>query len=296
MTDLDRRASTIVVRLRGAHATSTEFRSPRSSGVCSTCIWNTSVATPLARPAWVGLRRGWPNPLIYSAFEAGLRQLAARTGIEVTAHMFRHTVASGVVATSGVAAAQQLLGHRHIATTVDTYAHVDQQALVAAVTEIERQARAAAENAHRMRSSGQPGRIEGLRYVFHYDSQTLAELEAVATPRHTPGSSSDAAEGPQAVTGLVIQRARQLGAASYDRQVCIENLVAQMRGWRFSKRYDDNRMLYAVHATFDVLDGLEGDSLAERWARFEEQIWPRWQAGIDRPERGTRWGFGAGPW
>lgn len=37
-----------------------------------------------------------------------------------------------------------------------------------------------------------------------------------------------------------------------------------MRGWRFNKRYDDNRMLYAVHATLDVLEGLEGDSLAER--------------------------------
>lgn len=94
------------------------------------------------------------------------------------------------------------------------------------------------------------------------------------------------------MTGAVTQRARQLGMASYDRQVLIGNLAEQMRGWRFTKRYDDSRMLLAVGATFDVLDGLEGVSLAERWAKFEEQIWPRWQAGIDRPDRGTRWGFG----
>lgn len=94
------------------------------------------------------------------------------------------------------------------------------------------------------------------------------------------------------MTGVVTQRARQLGATSYDRQVLIEHLVEQMRGWRFAKRYDDSRMLLAVYATFDVLDGLEGASLAERWARFQDQVWPRWQSGEDRPDCGTRWGFG----
>ncbi len=197
MSDLDRRASTIVVRLKGARD---EHRVPVTEEfwrLFDLYLEHERRDAP-GEAAWVGLRRGWPNPLTYGAFEAALRQLASRTGIEVTAHMFRHTVASGVVATSGVAAAQQLLGHRHIATTVDTYAHVDQQALVKAVGEIERQARAAAENAGRMQAFGQPGRIDGPRYVFHYDSQTLVELEAVATPRPTPGSAPDAVEGPQA--------------------------------------------------------------------------------------------------
>lgn len=196
MTDLDRRASTIVVRLKGARD---EHRVPVTKEfwrLFDLYVEHERRDAP-GEAAWVGLRRGWPNPLTYSAFEAGLRQLARRTRIDVTAHMFRHTVASGVVATSGVAAAQQLLGHRHIATTVDTYAHVDQQALVAAVSEIERQTRAAAETARRRQASGQPGRIDGPRYVFHYDSQTLAELEAAATPRPTPDSAFDAAEGPR---------------------------------------------------------------------------------------------------
>jgi len=186
MADLDRRSSTVVVRLKGARD---EHRVPATGEFWrffDRYLEHERRDAP-GEAAWVGLRRGWPNPLTYSAFEAGLRQLATRTGIEVTAHMFRHTVASNVVATSGVAAAQQLLGHRHIATTVDTYAHIDQQALVEAVTQVERQARAAAEIARRGPVGGQAGRGAVPRYVFHYDSQTLAELEAVATPRPTAG-------------------------------------------------------------------------------------------------------------
>lgn len=186
MADLDRRTSTVVVRLKGARD---EHRVPATGEFWrffDRYLEHERRDAP-GEAAWVGLRRGWPNPLTYGAFEAGLRQLATRTGIEVTAHMFRHTVASDVVATSGVAAAQQLLGHRHVATTVDTYAHVDQQALVEAVTEVERQARAAAELARRGPAAGQAGRGGVPQYVFHYDSQTLAELEAVATPRPIAG-------------------------------------------------------------------------------------------------------------
>lgn len=94
------------------------------------------------------------------------------------------------------------------------------------------------------------------------------------------------------MTGVLVDRARELGAASYDREVCVENLVEQMGRWRFTKRYDDSRMVAVVRATFDVLDRMDGDTLADRWTRFEEQIWPRWQAGTDRLDCGTRWGFG----
>lgn len=192
LSDLDRRTSSVVVRLKGARD---EHRVPATAEfwrLFDRYLEHERRAAP-GEAAWVGLRRGWPGPLTYSAFEAALRQIAARTGIEVTAHMFRHTVASEVVATSGVAAAQELLGHRHIATTVDTYAHVDQQALVAAVAGIERHARAAAEAAHQAKETGRPG--AGAQYVFHYDPRTLIELDAVATPRVAaglPGSSESA--------------------------------------------------------------------------------------------------------
>ena len=82
--------------------------------------------------------------------------------------------------------------------------------------------------------------------------------------------------------GVLTQQARELGTASYDREVCTENLIEQMRAWRFTKRYDDSRMLAVVRATFDVLDAMVGDTLAERWIRFEDQVWPRWQSGQDR--------------
>lgn len=179
LSDLDRRTSTVVVRLKGARD---EHRVPVTSEfwrLFDHYLEHERRDAP-GEAVWVGLRRGWPRPLTYSAFEAGLRQLAGRTGVEVTAHMFRHTVASDVVATAGVATAQQLLGHRHISTTADTYAHVDQQALLTAVAELERQAQAAAAR----RGSGGRG---GEEYVFHYDPQTLVELDAVATPRPAAG-------------------------------------------------------------------------------------------------------------
>lgn len=89
-----------------------------------------------------------------------------------------------------------------------------------------------------------------------------------------------------------IEQARHLGNAPYDRQVLTSHLIEQMRRWRFTKPYDNSRMLSPARATFDVLDGLEGASMAERWAIFAEQVWPRWQAGQDRLQLGARWGFG----
>lgn len=173
LSDLDRRRSAVVVLLKGARD---QHRVPVTD-----TFW-TAFDAYLAEErrgapndaAWVGLRRGWPEPLTYGAFEAALRALSARTGIPVTAHMFRHTVATRVVASAGVAVAQQLLGHAHIATTVDTYAHVDHQAMAKAVAEIERQALA---------GEGEP------RYAFHYSPSTLAELEAVTAPRHAAGDA-----------------------------------------------------------------------------------------------------------
>ncbi|MGH9251070.1 MAG: tyrosine-type recombinase/integrase, partial [Acidimicrobiales bacterium] len=171
LTDVNRRTSTLVVRLKGARD---EHRVPVTEDFWM--AFDRYLARERGDPptdaAWVGLRRGRGKPLTYTAYEAGLRYLRRRVGVEVTAHMFRHTVATEVVATSGVAVAQQLLGHRHVETTLDTYAHVDARALVDALAGLERQARA--ESTH----AGSAG-----KYVFHYDSRTVAELEAVATPR-----------------------------------------------------------------------------------------------------------------
>jgi integrase len=61
---------------------------------------------PATDAAWVGRRRGRGRPLSYAAFEAGLRQPAGKVGVKVSAHMFRHTVATGLVEHAGVALAQ----------------------------------------------------------------------------------------------------------------------------------------------------------------------------------------------
>ena len=78
-------------------------------------------------------RRGHGSPLTYSAFEQSLRHLCRNVGVHVTAHMFRHALAQAVVDVAGLKVAQEMLGHAHISTTADTYSHVDEQAMVAAV-------------------------------------------------------------------------------------------------------------------------------------------------------------------
>jgi integrase len=179
LADLDRRRSAIVVRLKGARD---EHRVPVVAE-----FWK-SFDRYLAEErrdsgidaAWVGLRRGRGRPLSYGAFEASLRYAAAKAGVKVTAHMFRHTVAQHVSDTSGLKVAQELLGHQHISTTADIYAHVDHAAMVQAVAGLETRLRAPAAVTGRSHS----GEVS---YAFHYDASTIEELDAIATPRPVPG-------------------------------------------------------------------------------------------------------------
>lgn len=126
-------------------------------------------ATPAA---WVGLRRGKGRPLTYSAFESALRSVGSRLDVNVNAHMFRHALAQAIVETSGLKVAQEILGHRHIGTTADTYAHVDQKAMVEAV--------ARAKTWCDLDARRPTAPTDSTRFVFAYDPVTLAELEAVA--------------------------------------------------------------------------------------------------------------------
>jgi site-specific recombinase XerD len=170
--DLDRRSGTVVVRLKGSRD---EHRVPVSDD-----FWP-AFARYLGRerglgepadPAWVMFRRGKGRPLSYAAFECALRTLSRRVGVRVTAHMFRHALAQAVVDVAGLKVAQEMLGHAHISTTADTYARVDEPAMVAAV---ERARDLFDLQAATTSSGGEPG-----GYVFPYDQATLAELEAAA--------------------------------------------------------------------------------------------------------------------
>ncbi len=123
-------------------------------------------------PAWVMFRRGHGRPLSYPAFECSLRHLCRKVGVHVTAHMFRRALAQAVVDVAGLKVAQEMLGHAHISTTADTYSHVDEQAMVAAVERVR--------DLFDLRAATNLGEGTAGGYVFPYDPTTLAELDAAA--------------------------------------------------------------------------------------------------------------------
>jgi integrase len=62
--------------------------------------------------------------VIYPAMEtAGIPRENRENGL----HMFRHTVVSELAKRSGLLAAQRQAGHSNIATTADTYTHIDME-------------------------------------------------------------------------------------------------------------------------------------------------------------------------
>jgi integrase len=183
LADLDRRRSAVIVRLKGARD---EHRVPVTGDFWP--VFDRYLVEERGDPptdaAWVGHRRGAGRPLRYSAFEAALRYLTDRLGVRVTAHMFRHGLAQRVYETAGVKVAQEILGHKHVSTTADTYVHVDQRAMVAAIAEVEARRRTLAD------TPPQQVRVEQ-RYAFAYDPATIAELEAIVCG-HIAGEASDA--------------------------------------------------------------------------------------------------------
>ncbi len=183
LADFDRRRSAITVLLKGARD---EHRVPVTGDFWP--VFDRYLAEERGDPpmnaAWVGHRRGAGKPLRYSAFEAALRYLTDRLGVRVTAHMFRHGLAQRVYETAGVKVAQQVLGHKRVSTTADTYAHVDQQAMVAAISDVEAR--------RRTRVATPPEQVRAeQRYAFAYDPSTIAELEAVVRGNHIPGEARD---------------------------------------------------------------------------------------------------------
>lgn len=170
--DVDERSATVLVRLKGARD---EHRVPVTEDFWP--LWRRYLVeercwadTPAA---WVGFRRARGKPLSYVAFESALRTLGRRLDVNVHAHMFRHGLAEAVVSTSGLKVTQEILAHRHIGTTADTYVHVDQQALIDAVV----RARSWTDLASRPPDDGDNS-VGG--FVFAYDPDTIAELDAIA--------------------------------------------------------------------------------------------------------------------
>jgi integrase/recombinase XerD len=134
LADIDERAGMITVLLKGARD---EHQVPVTDDfwpIYHHYLKDERHVDPSVSAVWVGLRKGEGHPLSYASFESSLRYIGRKLGANVNAHMFRHTLAQAIVDTGNLKAAQDILGHRHLETTADVYAHTDQRAMVEAVS------------------------------------------------------------------------------------------------------------------------------------------------------------------
>jgi site-specific recombinase XerD len=171
LSDIDRKRSLIVVRLKGARD---EHRVPVTDDfwpVYELYLKDERRAPEECEVLWVALRKGRGKPLTYAAFESSLRYISGKAGVPIHPHLFRHTLAQGVLDLTGnLKIAQEILGHAHISTTADIYTRVDPVSLVTAMAAVKSSFDAAPRP-----SLNLPG--EACSYVFAYDADTIAELE-----------------------------------------------------------------------------------------------------------------------
>jgi site-specific recombinase XerC len=179
LDDIDSKRSTISVRLKGARD---EHRVPITDDfwpLLDKYLDAERRASKEIKALWTAARKGQGKPLSYAAFESSLRYIARKAGVAVHPHLFRHTLAQGVLDTTGnIKVAQEILGHAHLSTTADLYMRVDQHAMVSAL---------AAAKTSADRSTAQRTRPAGkaIQYAFDYDDQTIEELER--TIEHASG-------------------------------------------------------------------------------------------------------------
>jgi integrase/recombinase XerD len=131
---------------------------------------------------WVATRRGKGHPLSYATFESALRYLGHKLGANVNAHMFRHTLAQGILETTGnLKVAQEILGHAHLSTTADQYMSVDEISMVRAVADVKVNfATASADGSTTAETTPPLAQSQPDRYVFPYDPLTLEELNQIS--------------------------------------------------------------------------------------------------------------------
>jgi integrase/recombinase XerD len=171
LDDIDRKRRTITVHLKGARD---EHRVPIADDfwpLLDEYLSTERRANRDLNALWIAARKGQGKPLSYAAFESSLRYIARKAGVTVHPHLFRHTLAQGVLDTTGnIKVAQEILGHAHLSTTADLYMRVDQHAMVTALAAVKTRAdRSAAQRTWTTRKAAE--------YAFYYDDQTVLELE-----------------------------------------------------------------------------------------------------------------------
>ncbi len=171
LQDVDRKRRFITVRLKGARD---QHRVPVTDDfwpIYEEYLRNERRAAPDVHAVWIASRKGRGKPLRYASFESALRYIGRRAGISVHPHLFRHTLAQGVLDTTGnIKVAQEILGHSHLSTTADLYLRVDQHAMVTALAA----AKSSTERAPKQRSWPS---AKAAQYAFDYDDETISELE-----------------------------------------------------------------------------------------------------------------------
>jgi site-specific recombinase XerD len=134
LEDVDRKRRLITVRLRGARD---QHRVPVTDDfwpIYEDYLRNERCAAPDVHAVWIASRKGQGKPLRYATFESALRYIGRKASISAHPHLFRHTLAQGVLDTTGnLKVAQEILGHSHLSTTADLYLRVDQRAMVTAL-------------------------------------------------------------------------------------------------------------------------------------------------------------------
>jgi site-specific recombinase XerD len=182
LSDVDRKRWLIVVRLKGARD---EHRVPVTDDfwpIYERYLEDERRAHCNGQSLWVALRKGRGKPLTYASFESSLRYISRKAGVPVHPHLFRHTLAQGVLDLTGnLKIAQELLGHAHISTTGDLYTRVDALSLVKAVSAVKASSDGLAD------PSSSP--TQAARFAFPYDADTIAELEhSITRPTLPPPS------------------------------------------------------------------------------------------------------------
>jgi len=171
LEDVDRKRRSITVRLKGARD---QHRVPVTDDfwpIYEQYLRIERRATTDVKAVWIASRRGQGKPLGYASFESALRYISRKAGIAVHPHLFRHTLAQGVLDTTGnIKVAQEILGHSHLSTTADLYMRVDQHAIVSALVATKIHGERAVTKKRRSSSVA-------VEYVFAYDAATIAELE-----------------------------------------------------------------------------------------------------------------------
>ncbi len=187
LEDVDRKRRLITVRLKGARD---QHRVPVTDDfwpIYEEYLRNERCASPDVHAVWVASRKGQGKPLRYATFESALRYIGRKAGISAHPHLFRHTLAQGVLDTTGnIKVAQEILGHSHLSTTADLYLRVDQQAMVTVLERVK-------SNTGRAKKHRSWPSAKAAQYVFDYDDKTISELEraiAQASGVEPPGGDS----------------------------------------------------------------------------------------------------------